>query len=184
MGYTNTNQKIYFMKKQLVVFALSMAFFVSCKSNDDTKIAEKDPQQTSIGVDSSANINLAKKVNDLAMKFDYEGLKSNFIPKAKLHDNSKDITIEDNIATLKMVQKEGIVISVNGKPLFHEVIMDKPNPKTGISNYVICYYDVTFAKGDKKVNIKNYHMLFAIKDGKVHECWDIYDASELPSLFQ
>jgi hypothetical protein len=172
------------MKKHVIVFALSLATFVACKSNDDTKIEEKNPQQTSIGVDSSANINLAKKVNDLAMKFDYEGLKSNFIPKAKLHDNSKDITIDDNIATLKKVQKEGIKISVNGEPLFHEVIMDKPNPKTGISNYVICYYDVTFAKGDKKVNIKNYHMLFAIKDGKIHECWDMYDASELPSLFQ
>ena len=172
------------MKKKVVVIALSLTLFVACKSNDDIKIEEKNPHQIAIGVDSSANINLAKKVNDLAMKFDYEGLKSNFIPNAKLHDNSKDITIEDNIATLKTAQKEGIAINVNGEPIFHEVINDKPNPKTGISNYVICYYDVTFTKGDKKVNIKNYHMLFAIKDGKIHEVWDIYDASELTSLLQ
>lgn len=172
------------MKKQVIVFALSLATFVACKSNDDTKIEETNSHQTAVGVDSSANINLAKKVNDLAMKFDYEGLKSNFIPKAKLHDNSKDITIDDNIATLKMAQKAGVKISVNGEPIFHEIIDSKPNPKTGISNYVICYYDVTFTKGDKKVNIKNYHMIFAIKDGKVHEVWDIYDASELSGLFQ
>lgn len=184
MKQLNINLKRNFMKKQLVVLVLSSALFMACKPNNEKESTEKNPHQIAIGVDSSANINLAKKANELAMKFDYEGLKSNFIPNAKLHDNSKDITIEDNIATLKMAQKEGIAISVNGEPIFHEVINDIPNPKTGISNYVICYYDVTFAKGAKKVNIKNYHMLFAIKDGKIHEVWDVYDASELTTLFQ
>jgi hypothetical protein len=61
------------MKKQVIVFALSLATFVACKSNDDTKIEETNSHQTAVGVDSSANINLAQKVNDMAMNFDYEG---------------------------------------------------------------------------------------------------------------
>jgi predicted ester cyclase len=48
---------------------------------------------------------------------------------------------------------------------------------------VFTYYDATFSRGGKSVVI-NYNMIFAIKDGKVVEEWDIYDSAPIMNLLK
>ncbi|MEY4011066.1 MAG: hypothetical protein RIT22_190, partial [Bacteroidota bacterium] len=68
-------------------------------------------------------------------------------------------------------------------PLVWEAVNNKPDEKTGITNYVISYYEVTFTKGDKKASVI-LNMNFAIKDGKIQEEWDTYDTAPLTELLK
>ena len=60
---------------------------------------------------------------------------------------------------------------------------NKPDEKTGITNYVISYYEISLAKAEKKATII-FNMNFAIKDGKIQEEWDTYDTAPLTELLK
>jgi hypothetical protein len=109
--------------------------------------------------------------------------KSNFAPGAILHDNMNDQTIDENVKMLEGLKTKGITVVLDEKPLIWEAINDKPDEKTGITNYVICYYEVTFARNGKSAKI-NYNMIFAMKDGKVQEEWDTYDSAPIAELLK
>ncbi len=172
------------MKKSIALIALTGLLFISCKKAE-TKTSEevKNPNQIGINIKKSDNIELIKKLNVMASTFDLVNFKSNFAENAILHDNMNDLTIADNIKMLEDLKSKGVTITLDEKPLIWESIRDKPNEKTGISNYVICFYEITFARNDKTAKI-NYNMIFAMKDGKVHEEWDTYDTAPIAELLK
>lgn len=172
------------MKKTIALIALTGLLFVSCKKEEKTiETVAKNPSQFGINIDKSDNIELVKKLNVMASTFDLVNFKSNFTADAILHDNMKDVTIDENVKMLEDLKSKGITVTLDEKPLIWEAINEKPNEKTGITNYVICYYEVTFARNGKSAKI-NYNMIFAMKDGKVQEEWDTYDSAPITELLK
>ena len=172
------------MKKTIALIALTGLLFVSCKKEEKTvETAVKNPNLIGINISKSDNIELVKKLNVMATTYDFANFKSNFTADAILHDNMNDVTIDENIKMLETLKSKGITVKLDEKPLIWESIRDKPNEKTGISNYVISYYELTFARNGKSAKI-NFNMVFAMKDGKVQEEWDTYDSAPLLELLK
>jgi hypothetical protein len=172
------------MKKTIALIALTGLLFVSCKKEEKTvETAVKNPNLIGINISKSDNIEIVKKLNVMATTYDFVNFKSNFTADAILHDNMNDVTIDENIKMLEALKSKGITITLDEKPLIWESIRDKPNEKTGISNYVNSYYELTFARNGKSAKI-NFNMVFALKDGKVQEEWDTYDSAPLLELLK
>ena len=172
------------MKKTISLIALVGLLFISCKKEGTASAVEaKNPDQIGITVSKSANIEMVKKLTAMAENSEFQNFKANFAPNAVIHDNMKDISIDENIKILEDIKANGMTISLSKKPLIWEIINDKANKKTGVKNYVFTYYDATFSRGGKSVVI-NYNMIFAIKDGKVVEEWDIYDSAPIMNLLK
>jgi hypothetical protein len=172
------------MRKTIYLIALVGALFISCKKEGTASTVEsKNPDQIGITVSKSANIEMVKKLTAMAENSDFPNFKANFAPKAVIHDNMNDISIDENIKMLEDIKANGMTISLSKKPLIWEIINDKADEKTGVKNYVFTYYDATFSRGGKSVVI-NYNMIFAIKDGKVVEEWDIYDSAPILNLLK
>ena len=172
------------MKKTIALIALTGLLFISCKKEETKAHAEvKNPNQFGINIGKSDNIELIKKLNVMASTFDLVNFKSNFADKAILHDNMNDVTIDENVKMLEAMKAKGMTVTLDEKPLIWESINDKPDEKTGITNYVQCYYEVTFARNGKSAKI-NYNMIFAMKDGKVQEEWDTYDTAPIAELLK
>lgn len=171
------------MKKTIVLIALTSLLFVSCKKEAAVEAVAKNPNEGGINLTTSENTDMIKQMNEFASKFDTESIKKLYIPGAVIHDNLKSMTIEENMKNLAFLQSQGVTITLPTDPLVWEVVNNKPDEKTGITNYVISYYEVTFTKGDKKVSVI-LNMNFAIKDGKIQEEWDTYDTAPLTELLK
>jgi hypothetical protein len=171
------------MKKTIALIALTGLLFTSCKKEVAASTEAKNPDQFGVMVSKSTNIDMVLKITDMAIKTDYTNFKANYAPNAVIHDNMNDITIDENIKILEDIKAKGVKLSLGKDPLVWENINDKADKKTGVKNYVFTYYDATFSKGDKSATI-NYNMIFAIKDGKVVEEWDIYDSAPIMELLK
>ena len=143
------------MKKTIALIALTSFLFVSCKKEVAAEAVAKQPNQSGINIDKSANIDLVKKVVAEASSFDLVNFKSNFAPTAIIHDNRNDMTLDENVKML-----EGLKTS-----------------------YVISYYEATFSKGGKSAVVV-YNMNFAVKDGKIQEEWDVYDSAPIMEVLK
>lgn len=171
------------MKKTIALIALTSLLFVSCKKEAAVEAVAKNPNEGGINLTTSENTDMIKQMNEFASKFDTESIKKLYIPGAVIHDNLKTMTIEENMKNLIFLQSQGVTITLPKDPLVWEVVNNKPDEKTGITNYVISYYEVTFTKGDKKASVI-LNMNFAIKDGKIQEEWDTYDTAPLTELLK
>jgi hypothetical protein len=171
------------MKKTIALIALTSLLFVSCKKEAAADVVAKNPNEGGINLTTSENTDMIKQMNVFASKFDTESIKKLYVPGAVIHDNLKLMTIEENMKNLAFLQSKGVTITLPTDPLVWEAVNNKPDEKTGITNYVISYYKVTFTKGDKKASVI-FNMNFAIKDGKIHEEWDTYDTAPLTELLK
>ena len=172
------------MKKTLALIALTSLLFISCKKEETAApVKAKNPDEFGVMIKKSANIDMVKKLTKMGSSFDFENFKANFAPNAIIHDNMKDITIDENIKVLEDIKAKGMTLTLDKDPLIFEHVDYEANKKTGISNYVLTYQDATFSRGGKSVVI-NYHMVFGIKDGKVVEEWDIYDSAPIMDLLK
>ena len=171
------------MKKTIALIALTGLLFVSCKKETAAEAVAKQPNQAGINLNKSANIDLVKKLVAEATSFDLVNFKSNFAPTAMIHDNGKDVTLDENLKMLEAFKATGVAITLGNDPLIWEVVNDKADEKTGITNYIISYYEATFSKGGKSAKVI-YNMNFAVKDGKIHEEWDVYDSAPIMEILK
>jgi hypothetical protein len=171
------------MKKTIALIALTSLLFVSCKKEAAAEAVAKQPNQAGINIEKSANIDLVKKLVGEASSFDLVNFKSNFAPTAIIHDNRKDMTLDENLKMLEDLKASGASVSLGKDPLIWEVVNDKPDEKTGITNYIISYYEATFSKAGKSAVVV-YNMNFAVKDGKIQEEWDVYDSAPIMEVLK
>lgn len=171
------------MKKTIALIALTSFLFVSCKKETAAEAVAKQPNQAGINIEKSANIDLVKKLVGEASSFDLVNFKSNFAPTAIIHDNRKDMTLDENLKMLEDLKASGASVSLGKDPLIWEVVNDKPDEKTGITNYIISYYEATFSKAGKSAVVV-YNMNFAVKDGKIQEEWDVYDSAPIMEVLK
>ncbi|MEY4012386.1 MAG: hypothetical protein RIT22_1510, partial [Bacteroidota bacterium] len=132
------------MKKTIALIALTSLLLVSCKKEAAVEAVAKNPNEGGINLTTSENTDMIKQMNEFASKFDTESIKKLYIPGAVIHDNLKSITIEENMKNLAFLQSQGVTITLPTDPLVWEAVNNKPDEKTGITNYVISYYEVTF----------------------------------------
>lgn len=171
------------MKKTIALIALTGLLFISCKKEVAGEAIATNPNQEGINLSSSENTDMIKKMNEYASIFDTESIKKLYDSKVIIHDNLKTMTIDENMKALEDLKSKGITITLPKDPLVWEVVNTKPDEKTGITNYVISYYELTFSKGDKSVS-GIFNMNFAIKDGKIQEEWDTYDTAPLIEILK
>jgi hypothetical protein len=171
------------MKKTIALIALTSLLLVSCKKEVNAEVAAKNPNEDGINLSTSENTDMIKKMNEYASKFDTLSIKKLYVPKTIIHDNLKTMTIEENMKALAFLQSQGVTITLPKDPLVWEVVNNKPDEKTGITNYVISYYKIDFTRGEKKAFII-FNMNFAIKDEKIQEEWDTYDTAPLTELLK
>ena len=171
------------MKKTIALIALTSLLLVSCKKEVNAEVAAKNPNEDGINLSTSENTDMIKKMNEYASKFDTLSIKKLYVPNAVIHDNMNTMTIDQNMKNLASLQAQGVTITLPKDPLVWEVVNNKPDEKTGITNYVISYYEITLAKAEKKATII-FNMNFAIKDGKIQEEWDTYDTAPLTELLK
>ena len=73
------------------------------------------------------------------------------------------------------MKNAGVKFGIEGVPEIFEII-EKPDPKTGYTNYVDTYYVLSITRNGKKY-LSSLNQMFAMKDGKVLEEWDVYDTA-------
>ena len=101
------------MKKTISLIALVGLLFISCKKEGTASTVEtKNPDQIGIMVIKSANIEMVKKLTAMAENSDFPNFKANFAPKAVIHDNMNDISIDENIKMLEDIKANGMTISL------------------------------------------------------------------------
>jgi hypothetical protein len=169
--------------KNLLFCCLIATSIISCSPNAQKSNAVDYPANAAgYNLDSSANIDLVKKMVKSFEAMDSIGTKSSYAENAKFHENGNEMSLKENLTVFNMWKSKGISIKVEKiEPIWEAV--NKKASDSGYTNYVIGYQTIVFTKGDKSVKVIN-NVVDAIKNGKIAEEWIIYDSKELYSLLQ
>lgn len=170
------------MKKTLGIFFVAALAFASCETKKEGAAAPQTPKGTGYTLDSSANIELAKKLNAAFPAGDSVTAFSCYGDTAKIHDNLRVMTVKENFREFNSLVSKGITFKLDKINEIFEVVNYKPEPN-GVSNYVIAWVTLSLQKGGKSVPVQ-MNQAFAIKDGKVVEEWDTYDSAGLMDLMK
>ncbi len=138
--------------------------------------------QSSINIIQSANIDVVLKSNQALFDGNIDVYQSTYSPQATIQDNSKINSLAENLDVFKYMVKSGIKVSIDGKPTIWEAINETPD-ENGIHHWVICYSYLVFQKGNQKVKVF-LNQVCGMKEGKIVKEMDIYDGSELASMFK
>ncbi len=169
------------MKKTILIAITAVSLF-ACKSETKESTNIVNPDQYGYTIIKSANIDIVKEINVDLTNYDFVKLRSHYLDSTKVHDNLNIQQIDVNLATFIPMKNAGIKFSIEGEPMLFEII-EKPDPKTGYTNYVDTYYILGVTKNGKK-NLSKLNQIFAMKDGKVLEEWDVYDTAPFTDLMK
>ena len=170
--------------KKLLLCILVSASLIACKNQETKEINNAaNPNQDGITISKSTNIDIVKEINEDLAAFDFAKLRSHYTDSSNVHDNLIIQQIDTNLATFIPMKNAGIKFSIEGEPLVFEIINNKPDSITGYTNYVDTYYTFSVNKGNVK-KIFKLNQVFAMKDGKVLEEWDVYDTSPIIEMMK
>ena len=162
--------------------ALGAIVFASCESKKEGTTATETPKGNGYTLDSSANIELAKKINVAFPAGDSVTAYASYSDTAKVHDNLRTMTVKQNFHEFQSIVASGAIFKLEKINQIFEVVNYKPSPD-GVSNYVIAWVTLSLQKGGKTVTVQ-MNQAFAIKDGKIVEEWDTYDTAEIMNLLK
>ncbi len=162
--------------------AITAIVFASCESKKEGTTAAETPKGTGYTLDSSANIELAKKLNNAFPAGDSAAVYACYSDTAKVHDNLQTMTIKENFHEFQSLTAQGVTFKVEKINEMFEVVNYKPSPD-GVSNYVIAWVTLSMQKGKKSISVQ-MNQGFAIKNGKIVEEWDTYDTAGLMGLLK
>lgn len=170
------------MKKFLLVLLVTTAVFGCTSPSDKTSSIDYPANAVGYNLDSSANIDLVKKMVHSFEATDSVTYRSCYSDSAKFHDNGRDLPLEENLGTFQLFKSMGITLKAEKVDPIWEVVNKTPAPD-GVTNYVISFQHMTFSKGDKQVKVI-MNVVDAIKNGKIVEEWGLYDSKELSELMK
>ncbi len=177
-----TGTKKIKMKKIICLTAIAAIVFASCESKKEATTAAEAPKGSGYTLDSSANIDLAKKINYAFPAGDSVTAFACYNDTAKVHDNLHIMTVKENFREFQGLVKQGLTFKVDKFNAIFEVVNNKPSPN-GISNYVVAWVTLNLQKGAKSIKVQ-MNQAFAMKDGKIVEEWDTYDSAGLMDLMK
>lgn len=134
----------------------------------------------SYNLDSSANIDLVKKMVVAFEAGDSVTYRSCYADSAKFHDNGKDTDLDQNVTLFNFFKSNGITVKVEKVDPIWEIVNKEASPN-GVTNYVMSFQQTIYKKGDKEVKVI-VSVVNGMKDGKIVEEWDIYDTKPMLDL--
>ena len=169
--------------KKLLFATMVLGTIIGCTSTN-TKTNTSDYPENAVGynLDSSANIDLVKKMVQTFEAMDSANYRSTYAENAKFHDNGHDMTLEQNIGNFNFFKSKGITIKMDKIDPIWEAVNKTPSPD-GVTNYVISFQHMTLTKGDKHVKVI-MNVVNGMKNGKIVEEWGLYDASAMYEIMK
>ena len=176
------------MKKFILTAMVATALFACGNKTETTtdasSAATSFPSDASgYTLDSSANTATLQKINELGWSGSEVQARTYYVDSAVVYDNGKKMSIDENMKMIPMFKSKGIAVKTEKYDAIWESVNNKAN-EDGIRNYVFAYEDVSFTKGDKKVNVVVFQAVGFNKDGKIAKEWNVYDASLLADLLK
>ena len=169
------------MRKIVYLIAMAAIVFASCESKKEGTAATT-PKGSGYTLDSSANIELAKKLNYAFPAGDSVAFYVCYSDTDKVHYNLHLVSIKENFREVHALVEKGLSFKVDKINEMFEVVNYKPSPD-GVSNYVVAWVTLSLQKGGKSILVQ-MNQAFAIKDGKIVEEWDTYDTAGLMDLLK
>ena len=167
--------------KKFILACLVVITIIACSPKTETASTFAAPADlNSYNLDSSANIDIVKKMMTAFEAGDSVTYRSCYADTVKFHDNQLEMTLDQNVANFSFFRTNGLTFKVLSiEPIWESVNKDaSPN---GITNYVLSYLTIVYKKGDKEVKVAT-NMVTGMKDGKIVEEWDIYDTKPMMDL--
>lgn len=170
------------MRKIICLIAIASIVFASCESKKEGTTAAETPKGSGYTLDSSANVELVKKLNYAFPAGDSTAVYACYNDTAKVHDNLHVVSIKENFREFHSLLAKGLIFKVEKINAIFEIVNYKPSPN-GVSNYVVAWVTLSMQKGGKSITVA-MNQGFAIKDGKIVEEWDSYDTAGLMDLLK
>jgi hypothetical protein len=173
------------MKKVLLSVIVVAALF-ACKTKGTEKAPKYPENAKGYVLDSSANIELVKKVVDAFQNVDVQANKAfilaSYTDTAKIHDNEIAQTLAENIEANLKLKASGAKVTILPDPFIWETVFNQATPN-GSTSMVDAYFTYTVEKNGKKVkNTVNTTWEFA--GNKIVSEWDLYDSKPIADMFK
>jgi hypothetical protein len=167
--------------KKFILACLVVSTIIACSPKTETASTFTAPKDlSSYNLDSSANIDLVKKMMTAFEAGDSVTYRSCYADTVKFHDNQLEMTLDQNVANFSFIKSNGLTFKVLSIAPIWEIV-NKEAAADGITNYVMSFVTMVYTKGDKEVKVTT-NMVTGMKDGKIMEEWDIYDTKQLLEL--
>jgi hypothetical protein len=167
--------------KKFILACLVVSTIIACSPKTETASTFAAPADlNSYNLDSSANIDIVKKMMTAFEAGDSVTYRSCYADTVKFHDNQLEMTLDQNVANFSFIKSNGLTFKVLSIAPIWEIV-NKEAAADGITNYVMSFVTMVYTKGDKEVKITT-NMVTGMKDGKIMEEWDIYDTKQLLEL--
>ena len=153
------------------------------KTDANTANASFPSNASGYTLDSSANTATLQKINELGWAGNEKQARTFYTDSAVVYDNGKKLTIDENMKMIPLFKSKGVTVKTEKYDAIWESVNNKES-EDGIRNYVFAYEEVSFTKGDKKVNVVVFQADGFNKEGKIVKEWNVYDASALADFFK
>ena len=167
--------------KKFILACLVVSTTIACSPKTETASTFAAPADlNSYNLDSSANIDLVKKMIVAFEAMDSATYRACYADTAKFHDNGKDMTLDQNIGNFSYFKSSGLTFKVVSiEPIWE--IVNKEADQNGVTNYVMSFQTMVFKKGDKEAKLI-MSVVNGMKDGKIVEEWGLYDSKPFMDL--
>ena len=167
--------------KKFILACFVVSTIIACSPKTETASTFAAPKDlTSYNLDSSANIDLVKKMIVAFEAMDSATYRSCYADTAKFHDNGKDMTLDQNIGNFSYFKSSGLTFKVVSiEPIWE--IVNKEADQNGVTNYVMSFQTMVFKKGEKEAKLI-MSVVNGMKDGKIVEEWGLYDSKPFMDL--
>jgi len=167
--------------KKFIFACLVVSSVIACSPKTETTSTFAVPKDSnSYNLDSSANIDLVKKMITAFEAGDSVTYRSCYADSAKFHDNGTDMTLDQNVGSFSMFKASGVTFKVVQVDPIWEIVNKKASP-SGVTNYVMSFQTMVFKKGDKETKVI-MSVVNGMKDGKIVEEWGLYDTKQLMDM--
>jgi hypothetical protein len=167
--------------KKFILACLVVSTIVACSPKTETAGTFAVPADVnSYNLDSSANIDLVKKMITAFEAGDSVTYRSCYVDTAKFHDNGTEMTLDQNVGNFSFFNSNGLTIKVASiEPIWE--IVNKEASANGVTNYVMSFQTMIMKKGDKEAKMI-MSVVNGMKDGKIVEEWGLYDTKPMFDL--
>jgi hypothetical protein len=170
------------MKKFILACFVASTIFACSPTTEKTSAFAAPKDLTSYNLDSSANIDLVKKMVVAFETGDSVTYRSCYADSVKFHDNLRDMTLEQNLRYFNFFKSNNLTVKTISFDPIWEIVNKEASPN-GVTNYVMSFQNTIYKKGDKEVKVM-VSMVDGIKDGKIVEEWSIYDSKAMMELIE
>ncbi len=167
--------------KKFILACFVVTTIIACSPKAETASTFAAPKDlNSYNLDSSANIDIVKKMAVAFESMDSATYRSLYADSAKFHDNMIDMTLVQNLGLFNLFKSNNVTVKVEKVDPIWEIVNKVASPN-GVTNYVMSFHHTTYMKGGKQVKLI-VNVVNGMKDGKIVEEWDIYDSKAMLEL--